>query len=1067
MNLQKRIYIFLLLLPIFLYGGKIELQKAVAPNPTRQDIHPLEQYFSKSIERRKLTEHNRAIDNRLLVMLIDFVEDSDSTTTGNGKFTFSDDEYPLDLGKSPHDQEYFWWVMESVRYYYEAASLGAFNLDYDIYPQHDYTEADTEIFAYTLPHEMSYYNPIGVDTATMISRFEEYFKDVFERVDEDESVDFSQYGHFMIIHAGSDSQHDIAGDSRSDIPSFFIKVGDGKEVIVDDGIVIDHACNVPETISQDGQYGVTTAVTAHEFGHSLGFIDLYSTLTGSPQVGWFDIMDSGGMGDLIVDEIDGELITIEGGLPTLPSAWHRILAWEDYFREHGLLKDIDELDWNEPIQINPAEKLLSGINSGDPYFIKIPLTDTEYLLVENRQVDPDGDSGLSFKGALPQSDNPYDRKYRILLYPTFPADDPRDYPNWEYDLFIPGWQNVNETDNKIYNYGGGLVIWHIDDEIIYETGDWEDGVFYSNYDQNTVNALHSKRGIKVIEADGFDDIGNYSDGYNILGSAYDPFYLYNPLFSENGNFLGWDDSGMIPGYQPENEDEFIHTVNFNGSSFPRLETNDGDPFMFGFRDISSYSIDVDVERSMSFNWGSHLFDEIQVLAEYEEIRGLSNVTEVSTFPSIAILTSDKIELMTLVGDIWENSYDVHIPFDYQPDQPIISMNADDDAEEEIIIVADSVLTILDGVTISQEIFSSTLSDLPMYIRQDETISVYPLADKLMIDNEELDVPGAKVSYDQQYLIAANRNGIWFIDPLAKEVINEFELIPSDIDYYPVVLKTLSGYGEYTFQAVSNGEIWRFAGDEKKLIFTTSDYCDAAPSQILLSPIVEYDGRTRIFFAAGEYLFAITNEGTLMKGYPVYLENKNIVPGSWLQSLKLNGEYLISLELDTGARFAVNGPGDYRLDLSAASAGNSNSQYWYDDIAQELIWFGGNKSLWQGKRYEVTESPLINRGYRNEEYNSFTTIASDQPQEESVFRGYAFPNPAKSDYAVVRVFKADDKISLKLYDIAGNLVLKSNEDLEDNFYQDIRLDLAGITSGMYYARIKSGNKSLTVPLGIEK
>jgi len=1066
MNLQKRIYIFLLLLPIFLFSGKIELQKAVASGEKRQVTHPLEQYFSKSIDRKELSEQNRAEDNRLLVMLIEFVEDSDPTTTGNGKFLFTDDEYLIDLGKPPHDQEYFWWVMESVRYYYQAASLGAFNLDFDIYPQHNYTEADSEIFAYTLRKKMNYYNPIGVDTATMISRFEEYFHDVFTEVDKDEDVVFSQYSHFMIIHAGSDSQHDIAGDTRSDIPSFFINVGDGKEVIVDDGIVIDHACNVPETISQDGQYGVTTAVTAHEFGHSLGFIDLYSTLTGSSQVGWFDIMDSGGMGDLNLDGVD-----IEGGLPTLPSAWHRILAWEDYFREHGFLKDIDELGWSEPITVNPAEKLLSGINSDDPYFIKIPLTDTEYLLVENRQVDPDGDSGLSFKGALPQSNDPNERRYRILLYPTYPADDPRDDPNWEYDLFIPGWQIKNETEEKYYNYGGGLVIWHIDDEIIYETGDWEDGVFYSNYDQNTVNALHSKRGVKVIEADGFDDIGNYADGYNIMGSAYDPFYLYNPLFSENGNFLGWDDAGMVPGYQPVNEDKFIHTIDFNGSSFPRLETNDGDPFMFGFRNISSYSIDVDVERSMSFSWGSHLYDDIQVMAEYEDIQAISNVANVLGFPSLAIVTSDKIEMMTLVGDTWDNYFDVHIPFDYQLDQPVLSMNADEDSGEEIMIVSDSVLTILDGVEISQEIFSSALSDLPMYIRQNNMISIYPLTDKLIIDDEELDVPNAKLSYDQQQLIAAkliaaNRENIWFIDPIAKQIINKFELSPSDVDYYPVVLKTLSGYGEYSFQAVSNGDIYRFAGDEKKLIFQSSDYCDAAPSQLLLSPLKE-GGRTRLIFAAGEYLFAITKEGTLEQGFPVYMEDKNIVPGIWLQAFKLNGEYLIRLQRDTGAVFAVNGNGDYRLDLSAAAAGNSNSQYWYDDVAQELVWFGGNSALWQGNRYDVNEIPLINRGYRNDEYNSFTSIVSDEPQEEDVFRGYAFPNPVKSDYAFIRIFDAKESINLKFYDIAGNLIREDKEELEDNPYQDIRLDLAGISSGVYYARIKSGSKSLTIPLGIEK
>ena len=104
MKLQKRIYLFLLFIPIFLIGGKIELQKVNVSKRSLPATHALEQYFGRNAERESLREVNRAVDNRLLVMLIEFVEDSDPTTTGNGKFQFADDEYLIDLGKPPHDQ---------------------------------------------------------------------------------------------------------------------------------------------------------------------------------------------------------------------------------------------------------------------------------------------------------------------------------------------------------------------------------------------------------------------------------------------------------------------------------------------------------------------------------------------------------------------------------------------------------------------------------------------------------------------------------------------------------------------------------------------------------------------------------------------------------------------------------------------------------------------------------------------------------------------------------------------------------------------------------------------------
>jgi hypothetical protein len=98
---------------------------------------------------------------------------------------------------------------------------------------------------------MAYYNPPGASGETFVSRMEEYFKAAIELADQtDPEIDFRQYSHFMIIHAGSDWQHDVLGDSPVDIPSFFIRVGEDKAAVVDEGSwTVTHACNVPPTIS--------------------------------------------------------------------------------------------------------------------------------------------------------------------------------------------------------------------------------------------------------------------------------------------------------------------------------------------------------------------------------------------------------------------------------------------------------------------------------------------------------------------------------------------------------------------------------------------------------------------------------------------------------------------------------------------------------------------------------------------------------------------------------------------------------------------------------------------------
>ncbi|MCF7919185.1 MAG: T9SS type A sorting domain-containing protein [Candidatus Cloacimonetes bacterium] len=1065
MQRKKLLTVVLLLLFLTLLSAdKIALRKA-EPQPQRERrIHPVQQYFEKQPPRVNRTLRP-GTENRLLVMMIDFQKDADTSTTGNGKFLKDAGDYLLDLGKPPHDQEYYWWVLESVRYYYEAASLGAYDLEFDIYPQYEYTEADTAIIAYTLPHEMSYYTPPGADTDLMISRFEEYFRDVFITVDADTTVDFSSYGHFMFLHAGADSQHDIRGDSSSDIPSFFIQIGEGKEVTVD-GVVIDHACNVPETISQDGQYGVPNGVIAHEFGHSLGFADLYSTLTGAPQVGWFDIMDSGGMGELVVMEIDGELITLEGGLPTLPSAWHRVLAWEDYLRNNKMLVDISELDWSQPIRIDPAEKLYEGGRVEYPYFIKVPLTDKEYLLIENRQVDPDGDSGLNFKGALPQNPNStIDKKYRVLWYPTYPAPDPRDTPNWEYDLFLPGWQNTGD-DGRIYNYGGGLVIWHIDDGIIYEEGEWEGDEFYSNYAMNTVNALHTHRGVKVIEADGFDNIGNYNDSYNILGSAWDPFFRYQPVLTKNGEFVRWADQGIAINVILSNEDEFIHTVDFNGISIPAMMTNDGDPSFLGLSEISSYNINPGMERYMSFRYGCQAYDEISILRNYDTLNAISRPGIVYQYPSLAVLADENIELLTRIGNEWNNSYDVIYNWAHEITQPTVSYDYDSDGNNEFVLVSDNILAIVNELDVSEEEYPAAFSDAPMFLPTGQTI--YPLADRLMINELELTIAGAKVAWDGEYLIAQTSDRLYYVDMVSADIQVEYLLPESNIAYYPQIFRDLEG-NTTCYTASENGSIRRYNLNGEEEIFNSSDYNKAAPSQIILTPLV-YNGAVRMVFAAGEKLFALTLEGSLETGYPILLENRAITAGSNIQSLHLSNNIILMLQRETGGKLAVDTAGSYHQEYSSIlPSGGIIPQYWHDADTESLNWFGGDESgaLYNALLYDHINNPLINCGWRQNDFGIFIGKAWDALPDEQEFSAYAYPNPSREGYARFRVTGAPADISLKLYDIAGNLVYKTNKLKETGEYQDIRLDTSSLASGVYYARISSASKMLTTALGIVK
>jgi len=234
MNRVKLLTILVLLglIPQYAFSDKILLNYKENSFQKKKQ-HPAEQYLSSVKKESQKKTSSRFADksyNKLLIILVGFQEEitDDPNTTGNGQFQMDvPDDYPIQLSKPPHDQEFFDKMALAMKYYYGAASLGGFELDWDIYPQ------DKE--CYTLSEPMGYYNPPDATNEEFVSKMEEYFKESFETADrESPEIVFSDYAHFMIIHAGSDWQHDVNADTPSDIPSFFIRVGDGKEAIVDE-----------------------------------------------------------------------------------------------------------------------------------------------------------------------------------------------------------------------------------------------------------------------------------------------------------------------------------------------------------------------------------------------------------------------------------------------------------------------------------------------------------------------------------------------------------------------------------------------------------------------------------------------------------------------------------------------------------------------------------------------------------------------------------------------------------------------------------------------------------------
>ena len=1076
MNLTKKYLI--LLMPLFLLqtiylagvSGRIELSKEYPlieeGISTQRRIHPAESYFHS--QKRREEPSRTANFAKLLVLLVDFQEADDPRTTGNGKYLLEQDPaYPLTIGAPPHDYEYFTAILESMKYYYLAASLGNYELEYEIFPR----EEDPK-FAYTLPQTMGYYNPGMENYDLFIQRIEEYFRDIFTTADSYGEIDFGAYGHYLIIHAGSDWQHDIYGDTPGDLPSFFIQVGDGKEVWVNEGtVIIDHACNVPSTISQDGRYGVINAVIAHEFGHSLGFVDLYNVNNFYPAVGYWDIMDSGGAGRLVDLGSDGELYAIEGGLPALPSAWHRLLVWGDELKEMGVSKEINDFPLGSTISLAAASSLYDQENPL-PYFIKVPLNATEYLLLENRHVDPDGDGGIAFKGAAPLT--PGGTDYRVLLHPIGIYDVDLK-PIYEYDWLLPGWMNrFGES------FGGGIVAWHIDESVIFAEGyTYEDGTFASNYEINRINTNPNRRGVKLIEADNLYDIGNpYS--WFWYGTEYEPYFRYKPILDQDGFFVNWS-------YEEFNRE-------LSATSKPSLRTNSGNPSLYRIYEISSSA------GVMTFKYSFEPFEHTGLLSNSSKINYLGaaagtsfpdGVTEMPVFTDEGVYFFRHFYNQNYNLDEWSGFLN---PFAYQPSKPLAIFEKPGMATKFFVPVDNMLIKISDNVgSFSQQVFEfdSEIVETPLLVEtENDLIIVVPTQNELIITSEfgiepdetiVLNLPDARVAYDGTNLAMISQNKLRFVNLIAlvqgMDFFNPQEHQPYEIptatgsDYYPLIYTDeLSPQFSALFLQDATGDVYRFIRrqDFNKLenFFNLQQYTTASPTQLAMGNI---QGKSYLFFAAGDYLFAIDVNGTLAQGYPRYIERKEFQPGGDIRVLEINNRLVLVLPVvEEGYLFY-----DFERGLVAEYSliwerPDYPDHFYWEEATKRLYFFfaDANDYLYENILTGAESDPILWNGYRNDSWSLFQGTHIQETDPDLAVKAYAFPNPASKGEVRIRVEGGEERIELQIYDISGKRLYKGLYDDNISSWYEIRWNTGNMATGVYFGIVKTNGKTANFKVAIE-
>lgn len=411
---------------------------------------------------------------RVLGLRIEFDQDSlgSLTTTPDGRFDLRNgDSLGLFIDPPPHNRSYFLGHLQALARYWKWASYGNLVVEYDVWPR-------AENAAYRL-HDTGSYGPWTLGQASF-GEAQRFFSDAVRVADRTDSIPFGDFDVVAVFHAGSDFQTDVKQDSPRDFPTFQIGLTDsvpvnGGATEVFGGLVM------PESESQDGYYGALNGTLAHEFGHTQGLFDLYDINTFFPAVGVWSNMDSAYLlGTSVQDSKTGAVVDATGLLPASLDPWSKTLLWPQKLA-----------------YVDPGRALTKALRATElsDSFLYVPLGNEEYYLIENRAVDLNGDGTIYLDR---------DSTSGVVLGPGLSSASPTDsLGDKEYDFLLPG--------------SGGVLVWHIDNSVIYGRYQPADG---------GINSLPGRHGVKVVEADGMDDLGDPNSAY-WFGSPFDPYFLGN------------------------------------------------------------------------------------------------------------------------------------------------------------------------------------------------------------------------------------------------------------------------------------------------------------------------------------------------------------------------------------------------------------------------------------------------------------------------------------------------------------------------------------------------------------
>jgi len=934
---------------------------------------------------------------KILAVMVEFQQDNDPTTFGNGKFGSI---YTEDYGNSiidplPFDKNYFDNHLQFAKNYYSRVSKGNVIIDFTVLPE-----------IITVSKTIRNYSPeVQSSDLTNVANFA---KEVWELADQ-KDYDFSAYDLFAVFHAGVGRDISLPGSigNERDIPSVYLSpnslssvYGQGFAGFQSNGKLINNTMILPSTESRELEgiggsvlieLSINGLIVASIASH-LGLPDLFDTETGKSAIGRFGLMD-------------GQAIFGYGGLfPPEPSAWEKIY-----------------LGWETPVVVsygtNSLDLAASLANDNAPKIYKIPLSSTEYYLVENRQrdVNKDGSTITYF----------LDGEVKSINFPK----DTTGYESFDISDVSGVVIDVDEYDWSLP--GSGILIWHIDENVINE-----------KLASNSINNDKDRRGVDVEEADGIQDIGEE----------------FTTIFGDVIIGEGSDQDLWYQGNKAE-----LYKNKFDPTSKPNTNTNSGANSLISFTDFSESAnlmtfkvsfASENVELQFEGNYNHNLVFDV----DNSTIFGLKGITDgdlfiVPTSQNLPVIFTNIPNFSLVKPAVLNINNDKYI-FGIYNNKLNIYKNGDVGLLKTIDLEANSFLApILIEISGSQYLFVSLTNNKVLQFLFD-TNSSDLLSLENTVDVGEQISSGKSIFYlDGLFIAASNKlisqNTLVGNHTFNSAIVNMTAYKNTNSD----VITVLYLYDK-SFVVLKNDRIIsQFSSTNNSEVFS-----------FVLADILG-TGENHILYTTENQLNVVTLHGASIENFPYLTDN---ILSQYFNVIDLqNDGFAEILFYDvTGNVYLVSSKDGKLIDNFPVSVGN---RIWNNPI---LYTNGSVPSLFvidEEGNYRIYDLKYTNNFtimYSQEYGNSGNNFVFSTPQSTNQIKeyfpetkAYNWPNPVYDSETYIRFYVSDDSnAEIRIFDLSGDLVGELSSKAIGGMENQITWDVSDIQSGVYFAHLEVKSSS---------